>query len=206
MVKSYEAIKDSVDFEALKAEYGKNKTLLEGYELPILFALQYFPELKDAHVSFEFTQKGAPMESNFGFSTLLRNAKHRQYRILLNNSEGSMMDPILLRSLPFEGQVGIFVHELGYTTYYHKLNLFQIGNWAINYVLDPSFVKIHESSTDALAILRDAGWQLRAYTNYTRHDESTQPLKEAFGEFADNYMSVEQIDNLMKDTGIYDIE
>jgi hypothetical protein len=204
ITKSFEKQKDSIDIEALKAEFGKNKVLLPGYELPILLALQYFPELKDAHISFEFTQKGAPMESSFGFASLLRNAKHRQYRILLNDSKGSMFDPILLRSLPFEGQVGIFAHELGHTMYYHDMNLFQIGKWAMKYVLDNNFRKIHERSTDALAIYRGAGWQLYDYTYYTRHDESTQHLVEGFAEFIDFYMSPEDIMELIKSIKEYE--
>jgi hypothetical protein len=58
---------------------------------------------------------------------------------LLNNEQPSYFEPILLRSLPFDAQVGVLAHELGHIVYYEHLNTLQFGKWGINYLRNDDF-------------------------------------------------------------------
>lgn len=117
------------NLDSLKAIIGKNKGLPEGFEIAAAIAYSAFPELKDVNIDMILTQDGAPMESTVEIITLFGQRKNRRYQVLLNDARNSYFDPILLRSLPFDAQVGILAHELGHIVYYHELNLLQFGKW-----------------------------------------------------------------------------
>ena len=84
----------------------------------------------------------------------------RTYRILLSNDSTTIFKGALFTDMPFDAQVAMLTHELGHTLYYHQLNLFEIGRWCINYVLNEKFQDKHESDTDRMVIYRGLGWQL----------------------------------------------
>jgi len=146
-------------FDSLTEEFGHQKTLLEGYELQCLIALSKYPELKDVKISFEFAPISAPLESNFDFMTLIKNGKNRRYRILISNDTTSFFKEALIGNMNFDTQVALLTHELGHTVYYHQLNLFQIGRWAINYLASKKFRAKHERDTDRMVIHKGLGWQ-----------------------------------------------
>ena len=192
------------DVDSLKALYGNNKQLPQGYELQALLALSYYPELKNVTISFELVPDGAPMESNFNFATLLGPAKNRHYRILLNNGQEAMLDPILLRNLPFDAQVGILAHELGHTVYYHQLSLFGIGKWGLMYALYDDFRATHERSTDLVPVVRGAGWQIHHYAAYVRTGPGMEKFYQEASQFIDKYyMTHHEIMAKMVTTGLY---
>ncbi|MEL6562097.1 MAG: hypothetical protein AAFQ94_28180 [Bacteroidota bacterium] len=180
--------KYSYDLDSLKALVGETKGLPAGFEEAALIAFSAYPELKDVRIDMVLTESGAPMESNFDIITLFGSGENRVYKILLNNAPKTNFDPILLRSLPFDAQVGILAHELGHVAYYHKLNTLQIAKWGISYLLDDEFRAIHERSTDMMTIYHGLGSQIYQYAWYVRNDPSCRSMYEKFGaEFIDKY-------------------
>ena len=176
------------DLDSLKNLIGSNKGLAEGFELASALAYSAYPELKDVKVEMVMTLKGAPMESNFNIWSLLwPGRKNRQYRILLNGAKGTFFDPILLRSLPFDAQVGILAHELGHVVYYHKLSLFKIGKWGLKYLKDDQFRATHERTTDLMAVYHGLGSQIYQYAYFVRKDSSCLELYEKEKDFIDKY-------------------
>ncbi len=192
-VYSYDSLQNELSVDSLQQLFGANKFLPEGYELQALIALAAYPDLKDVKVSFELTQDGAPMESNFEISTLFGSRANRHYRILLNDSEGTAMDPILLRSLPFDAQVGILAHELGHASYYHQLNTLGVANWGLQYLISSNFRARHERTTDLVPLYRGLGLQIYHYAYFVRNDDTTRPLYNSFGaEFIDKYYMTDE--------------
>ena len=120
------------NLDSLKKIIGENKGLPPGFETAAAIAYSAFPQLKDVNIDMILTEEGAPMESTVEIGSLFGGRKNRRYRILLNDAHNSFFDPILLRSLPFDAQVGILAHELGHIVYYHDLNVFEFGNWGLN--------------------------------------------------------------------------
>lgn len=166
--------------DSLLRHYGSNKVLPPGYEQQALLALSAYPELASVAITFELTIDSAPMEATFDYATLLGRGRHRAYRILLNDGHNAM-EPILLRNLPFDAQVGILAHELGHVAYYHKHSSLQLAKWGLSYLWSEDFRARHERSTDMAPVYRGLGWQILAYALYVRTDASTRPFYEQYG-------------------------
>lgn len=175
------------DLDSLKVMIGDNKGLPKGFEIAAAIAYSAYPQLKEVAIDMILTQDGAPMESNFDVWSLFGPGKHRQYRILLNDAENTFFDPILLRSLPFDAQVGILAHELGHVVYYHDLNLFQIGKWGLKYLTDDTFRATHERTTDLMPVYHGLGSQIYQYAYFVRKDPSCRAFYEKGKSFMDTY-------------------
>ena len=175
------------DLDSLKAIIGDNKGLPEGFAAAAAIAYSAYPQLKDVNIDMILTQEGAPMESSFNIWSLFGPRKSRQYRILLNDAQNTFFDPILLRALPFDAQVGILAHELGHVVYYHKLNLFQIGKWGLRYLRSDEFAATHERTTDLMPVYHGLGSQIYQYAHYVRNDPSCKSFYEAEKGFMDKY-------------------
>ena len=172
--------------DSLKAIIGDNKGLPEGFEVAAAIAYSAYPQLKDVNIDMVLTNDGVPMESNFNIWTLFGPRRYRQYRILLNDNKNST-NPILLRALPFDAQVGILAHELGHVVYYHRLNLFQIGNWGLNYLRDDVYRATHERTTDLMTVYHGLGSQIYQYAYFVRYDPSCQSFYARHKGWMDKY-------------------
>ena len=95
--------------------------------------------------------------------------------------------PFLLRSLPFDAQVGILAHELGHVAYYHQLNLLQFGKWGLSYLREDDFHVAHERTTDLMPVYHGLGSQIYQYAYYVRNDSSCKALFEVEQAFMDKY-------------------
>lgn len=177
----------SYDLDSLKAIIGKNKGLPKGFEIAAAIAFSAFPQLKEVNIDMILTQDGAPMESTVEISSLFGTRANRRYLILLNDAQNSYFDPILLRSLPFDAQVGILAHELGHIAYYHELNLFEFGKWGLSYLRDDEFRAIHERSTDLMPVYYGLASQIYQYAYFVRYDPSCRAFYENGKYFMDKY-------------------
>ncbi len=182
------------DLDSLKKRIGENKILAPGYEVQSALALTAFPELEEVSIEFVMTDYGAPMESSVDPWSLIGLRRNRKYQILLNDATGSFFDPILLRNLPFDAQVGILAHELGHTVYYHNLNLLEFAQWGLCYAMDNDFRAKHERSTDLMPVLYGLGHQIYQYAYFVRKDSSCAEFYEQDQWFMDTfYMSDEEL-------------
>ena len=175
------------DLDSLKALIGDNKGLPEGFEVAAAIAYSAFPELKDVKINMVLTTGGAPMESTVAIRSLFGARRNRRYQILLNDAKNSHFDPILLRSLPFDAQVGILAHELGHVVYYHDLNLLQFGKWGLKYLNDDTFRAAHERSTDLMPIYHGLGSQIYQYAYFVRYDPTCRAFYANGKDFMDKY-------------------
>ena len=184
----------SYNLDSLKAIIGDHKGLPEGFEVAAAIAYTAYPQLKDVKIDMILTQDGAPMESTLDVWTLFGQRKNRQYRILLNDTrkEGAFFEPILLRSLPFDAQVGILAHELGHVVYYHRLNLFKFGKWGLKYLKDDKFRAIHERTTDLMPLYHGLGSQIYQYAYFVRKDSSCIEFFKKEQAFMDKYYMTDE--------------
>lgn len=176
------------DLDSLKSIIGNNKGLPAGFEVAAAIAYSAYPQLKDVKIDMILQPKGAPMEASMNaWSLLIPGRNSRQYRILLNDAEGTFFDSILLRSLPFDAQVGILAHELGHVVYYHELNVFKFGKWGLRYLKSDEFRATHELTTDLMPVYHGLGSQIYQYAYFVRRDSSTAALYEKEKGFMDKY-------------------
>ncbi len=177
----------SYNLDSLKAIIGGNKGLPEGFEIAAAIAYSAFPQLKDVNIDMILTPDGAPMESTVAIGSLFGSRQNRRYLILLNDAQNSFFDPILLRSLPFDAQVGILAHELGHVVYYHELNIFAFGKWGLKYLRDDEFRATHERSTDLMPMYHGLGSQIYQYAYFVRYDPTCKAFYEQEKDFMDKY-------------------
>lgn len=177
----------SYNLDSLKAIIGQNKGLPEGFEVAAAIAYSAYPQLKDVNIDMILTPNGPPMMADVAIWSLFGSAKNRKYIIKLNDAKDTFFDAILLRSLPFDAQVGILAHELGHVAYYHNLNAFQFGKWGLNYLRIDAFHVTHERTTDLMPVYHGLGSQIYQYAHFVRNDPSCKELFKVEQSFMDKY-------------------
>lgn len=175
------------NLDSLKEIIGENKILPEGFEVAGAIAYSAFPQLNDVGIEMILTPYGAPMEAAPIIKTLFGPRANRRYVITLNDSQDSSFEPILLRSLPFDAQVGILAHELGHIVYYQKLNILQFAKWGLMYLKDDDFRATHERTTDLMPLYHGLGSQIYQYAYFVRYDPSCREFYENGKDFMDKY-------------------
>ena len=175
------------DLDSLKNIIGDNKGLPKGFEIAAAIAYSAFPQLKDVNINMILTPEGAPMESTLEIWSLFGPRENRHYQVLLNDAKESHFDPILLRSLPFDAQVGILAHELGHIVYYHELKILEFGKWGLSYLRDEEFRINHERTTDLMPVYHGLGSQIYQYAYFVRYDPTCQAFYENGKDFMDKY-------------------
>lgn len=177
----------SYSLDSLKEIIGSNKGLPKGFEIAAAIAYSAYPELKDVNIDMILTQHGAPMESTVEIGSLWGARKNRRYLVLLNDAPTSYFDPILLRALPFDAQVGILAHELGHVAYYHQLNIFAFGKWGLQYLWNDNFRAAHERTTDLMPVYHGLGSQIYQYAYFVRYDPTCREFYKEGKDFMDKY-------------------
>jgi hypothetical protein len=177
----------SYNLDSLKQIIGSNKGLPPGFEVAGAIAYSAFPELKDVEIDMVLINGGAPMESRPEIWTLFGPRKNRRYLVLLNNGQSNFFEPILLRSLPLDAQVGILAHELGHIVYYEQLNVIQLGKWGLEYMRNDDFRAKHERTTDLMPVYHGLGSQIYQYAYFVRRDSTCKAFYEQEKDFMDRY-------------------
>jgi hypothetical protein len=183
------------NIDSLRLLYGRNKKLIDKYELQTLLALSHYPQLKEVSITFYEDVALLPLASRpEPFSTLGSKDKWH-YNIIISTQSTEELEPILLGHLPFDAQVGIIGHELAHTAYYLDKNMLQMLLIALNYPFPP-FRAAFEKNTDRRTIAHGLGWQLLAYARYAR---TVLPYDEtSLG--SNYYLSPDDIEKLIKQT------
>ena len=136
--------------------YGRNKSLLPGYELEILLALAYYPELVETKISFRFDNLKSSGKTRPSIGSLLKD-DDKHFIISLNNN--SKRTGVLLAQIPFNSQVGLFGHELGHIIQMESKGIAKMTIWVSTYLTNLGRRRI-ERQTDMITIEHGLGWQL----------------------------------------------
>lgn len=191
-------------FEDYKKEFGNKKVLLPGYELQTLLALSYFPELRDVEIQFLYKKAFIPLSSRPRTRSMFSKRDKWVYNVIVSSGSIKSMDPILMKNLPFNAQVGILAHELGHTLHYQQYGFWQMLKFAILYTFDSNFRAIHERSTDAQVVYHSLGWQLFDYAKFVRTDPSTIKSYESSKDFLDKfYLTPTEVMQVMNEVSNY---
>jgi hypothetical protein len=159
---------DGATIEALKKEFGNNKSIPAQYEQPILIALSFFPELKDISIDFRVRKTNkAPLTTIPSFHTVLFSSPKRKYIITIRNLMSKSLQPILFQNLPFNAQIGVIGHELSHVLDFHSKTSFGLIGNGIS-TLSYKFVDRFEYKTDSICIAHGLGYQLLEWSTYVR--------------------------------------
>lgn len=119
---------------------------------------------------------------------MFRSKDEWQYNIFISTKSLDDLEPILLKNLPFNAQIGIIGHELAHTVFYLDKGIGEMILIGLNYPF-PSFRAIFEKNTDRRTIAHGLGWQLLEYATHVR--EKMDYENTSFGEAY--YLNPEQV-------------
>lgn len=167
--------------DSLRKIYGIGKKIPAQYELSVLIALSYFPELKKSTIIFKSAQINTTLNARpTTLSVILRKKTKRKYIIRINTSERDSV--VTFNQVPFNARIGLLGHEFNHFIDYRRRNAFQIINRLMDYTT-PERKQKFEQEIDRMTIRRGLGWLLydwsvfvlqksnasKSYKRYKRH-------------------------------------
>jgi hypothetical protein len=199
----------NVAYPALATTGGVNKTIPPGFEKQILFALSYFPELKNSKIKFRMKKsKSGIIATRPAWTSVFRRSSRRTYIVIINDMKGvDSARYIQWRNSPVNGQVGIVGHELCHILYFNARSGFGLIGLGIKHV-SRRFMDEFENKTDSVNIERGLGYQLLDWNIYLRKafgmkDPESGPDPFAGEQKRERYMSPASIRRMMAKTPIY---
>ncbi len=153
------------EVDSLIRVYGTNKTLLEEYADILIVALSYYPELRDTHIKFEYSNEQTTMACRPS-----RLMCPRSYKVLINKNKN--FDGIPFDSIPYNAAIGIVGHELAHIVDYEGLTVLGLIDRLLLH-FDRSDGNPHfEKNIDLITINRGLGWQLFDWAKYAMYDNT----------------------------------
>ena len=178
--------------------YGHNKQIPQVIKLPVLKALAFYPELKDAVISFNFKKniRSSVMQAQPVFSTLLQKQENRRYRINISSHFKLSSCDMPVTEIPEAVMVGWIVHELGHIVDYEHRSNASIVMFGFRYLFSPEYVKEAERVADTYAVERGSGKYILATKRFILdHAEIPQEYKNKIRRL---YLSPDIIVDLVK--------
>lgn len=162
-----EFYKDSVKAYTTKDTSYFNKTIPNEFKDVIHIALQYYPELTNTNIKFKLKTKLTPLAARPTFWAIFRKPSKRKYLVTISRSSIKMLNPILLKNLSFNAQVGVIGHEIGHISFYNtKRGLYFIA--LIFKHLNKRTIDRFEFNTDKRCIENGLGYQLLSWSSEIR--------------------------------------
>jgi hypothetical protein len=185
------------EIDSLMLIYGHNKTILPDFKEQILIALTYFPEFKDYHIAFKYSEIHRTMVCRPKIKSFIKKEKEYVIYININKNFGG----VLLKDVSFNAQIGVIGHELGHINDYEKRTKAGIITRGIDY-LNKRSKKAFEYKIDSITIEKGLGWQLYEWAQYSMFDNeiSTEEYKKFKKE---TYMQPEMIKKYINELEIY---
>jgi len=179
------------------AELKIKKQIPKVIEERVLIALSHYPELKDTHIRFIFTQqlKASVMAARPVILTLLGSRKRRIYDILISPvfKLKHSIEPI--HQVADEVLIGWIGHELGHIMDYEQRNTMSIANFGLLYWLSKTYVRKAERVADTFAVNRGMGSYILATKDFILgHSELSQRYKDKIARL---YLSPDDIVELV---------
>jgi hypothetical protein len=152
-----------------------NDSLLNNKQIDSIFkpqisgALMFYPELKNIKIKFKIKKAITPLSARPRVWATFQKPKNRKYLIVISSASISKLEPILLKNLSFNAQVGVLGHEISHIAdfnqrkglYFVKLLFMQFSKKAMD---------IFENNTDKRTIEHGLGYQLLAWSTEVRQN------------------------------------
>src|ERR1700751_5794480 len=140
-VKHFERSSFSADdsLKLLKA-FGKNKQLIPQFALQTLIALSYYPELVNTHIRFIYEPAHATLETKPDFPSVANKGDRRTFTITISDSSTPKIEPILLKNMDFNAQIGIIGHELSHVADFSNQNLLHLMGSGVEHLFSKTYI------------------------------------------------------------------
>ncbi len=152
-----------------KPEQYPNIRIDTSFAWQIKAALLFYPELKDRHIRFRVKKAKIPLTSRPRISGIFQKAKNRRYLITISSQSMARLEPILLKNLSFNAQVGVLGHEISHVADYNSRNGLFFIKLVASYVSKKALDRF-ENNTDRRCIEHGLGYQLLAWSTEVRQN------------------------------------
>jgi len=195
---------DSIAFYKLQPD-ANNKSIPSDILTQTSIALAFFPELKNVKISFEYKPGGAALETMPSFWSIFMRPEKRTYHITISTQTLELFEPILLKNLSFDAQVGVLGHELSHVFDFQQYNFWKFIVHAVKYTFNSAYGDGFEYNTDMICIQHGLGFQLWAWSRDTRQKLDLKKLAEKYkiDLTRERYMHPQSIEKAMGKLFIY---
>ena len=146
-----------------------NKQMDSIYKQQISGALLFYPALKNIKIKFKIKKTIVPLSARPRLWAMFQKSKNRHYLIVISSASIGKLEPILLKNLSFNAQVGVLGHEISHIAefnqkkrgYFIKLLFWQLSKKKMD---------IFENNTDKRTIEYGLGYQLLAWSTEVRQN------------------------------------
>ena len=159
----------------------------------------FYPELKTSKITFKVKTKLAPLAARPSIWAVFQKPKNRRYIVTISKKTLNFLEPILLKNLSFNAQVGVLGHEISHIAEYNQKR----GGYFLKLLfwqLSKKKMDIFENNTDRRAIEHGLGYQLMAWSSEVRRNLKIKQWNGANTEGvqeSERYMSPQTIEKIM---------
>ena len=181
-----------INRDSLQNIYGHNKNFIAEYELQSLLALSYYPELKEAEITFRPVDIESVAKTTITFFSIFNSAE-KHFIIYINTNKSRT--GLLLSDAPFNAQVGAIGHELAHVANFRNKSLAGMVWWSIKYLSNKNRIKT-ERNTDIATIAHGLGMELYSFVYFVLNSSSANDKYKKFKRL--HYLSPSEILKMAK--------
>ena len=147
----------------------KNKKMDTIFQKQIKTALLFYPELKNAYITFQVKKSKSPLSARPSIWAIFQKPENRRYIVIISTQTKNRLEPILLKNLSFNAQVGVLGHELSHVAdFQQRKGVYFIKLLALH--LSQKSMDTFENDTDKRCIEHGLGYQLLAWSIEVRQN------------------------------------
>jgi hypothetical protein len=176
-----------------------NKQMDTTYKQQISAALLFYPELRGIKIKFRVKKAISPLAARPSVWAIFQKPKNRQYIVTISHQTIKLLDPILLKNLSFNAQIGVLGHKISHIAEFNqKKSGFFIK--LLFWQLSKKRLDIFENNTDRRTIEHGLGHQLWAWSTEVRQKLKIKQWNGVHTEGVlerERYMSPQTIEKLL---------
>lgn len=180
-------VSDTVGKVQVAAQHFPYVQYVSEVEVPLLAALNHFPELENVNIIFRYKNIRTTMVSRPTLGSLFR--KNRTFVIYIDNYV-SKNNGVTFQDIPHEARVGLIGHELCHIVDYQSKTNFQILLMGLKYAFSKNHYAV-ESHVDKLTIQKGLGNELYVWTDFILSNPEVTTKYKEFKKL--NYLALEEI-------------
>jgi hypothetical protein len=147
----------------------KNKQIDSSFAPQIQGALLFYPELKNVKIKFRVKKTLVPLAARPRIWAVFQKPENRSYLITISSKTIEKLEPILLKNLSFNAQVGVLGHEISHIAEFNqKQGMYFIK--LLFWQLRKKRMDIFENNTDRRTIEHGLGYQLLSWSTEVRQN------------------------------------
>ena len=182
-----------------------NKQIAPTFKQQISGALLFYPELKNIKIKVKVKKAISPLAARPTIWAIFQKPKNRQYLVIISNQTIERLEPILLKNLSFNAQIGVLGHEISHILEFNeKKSGFFIK--LLFWQLSKKKMDVFENNTDKRAIEHGLGYQLLAWSTEVRQNLKIKQWNGVNTEGVikrERYMSPQSIEKIMRNLDLY---